>query len=389
MKQLFFFLTIIILHASCSNKAKDSTSLLCTLEINSKLTLPFYAISTKDSFWVINGSDTIRLAKKFLKDSVEVEHPAFNSLLRFKEEGEAISGWWYNKEKGNYKMKLKGKPGNPTLLKTYSIEDRWKVSFKEDNGETYPAIAIFEQNESQLSGTFLTETGDYRYLSGELHNNSLWLSTFDFAHAFLFTAQRTEGKLTGTFYSGHHYTETWTAEPNDTFQLTDALERIDISGTPVSFQVTDINSGLNVDLSQFQNEALIIQIFGSWCPNCYDESRYLNEIVSELQTEGVKLIGVGFERSENRESAFEKLVRYKKALGLNYSLYYGGMASKDSASQVFSFIERVASFPTLIFLDQDHKVKAIHSGFSGPATGEEYEKSKAEIMKSVGLITPK
>jgi len=44
--------------------------------------------------------------------------------------------------------------------------------------------ALFKQTKNKLTGTFLTTTGDYRYLDGIVTGDSLKLSTFDGAHAY-------------------------------------------------------------------------------------------------------------------------------------------------------------------------------------------------------------
>lgn len=53
----------------------------------------------------------------------------------------------------------------------------------------------------------MTETGDYRYLEGVVNGNQLQLSTFDGAHAFLFTGTVTDSTINGHFYSGNHWKE--------------------------------------------------------------------------------------------------------------------------------------------------------------------------------------
>jgi hypothetical protein len=105
----------------------------------------------------------------------------------------------------------------------------WRVNFESSDD---PAVGKFElQNGGRLLGTFLTTTGDYRYLEGSFEQGRLRLSCFDGAHAFLFDASmRVDGTLDGDFWSRDSWHERWTAEPDDSAALPrrdgpDALDR--------------------------------------------------------------------------------------------------------------------------------------------------------------------
>ena len=77
------------------------------------------------------------------------------------------------------------------------------------------AIGLFNQNENRITGTFATETGDYRYLDGVVSGDSVFLSTFDGSHAFLFEAEIKDSLIEGLFLSGTHYSENWIAKKNE------------------------------------------------------------------------------------------------------------------------------------------------------------------------------
>ncbi len=85
---------------------------------------------------------------------------------------------------------------------------RWKVRFETSER---PAVGVFEARGSDVTGTFLTSTGDDRFLAGSYERGRLRLSCFDGAHAFLFDARATGERLAGTFHSGNAWTETWSA----------------------------------------------------------------------------------------------------------------------------------------------------------------------------------
>jgi hypothetical protein len=59
-------------------------------------------------------------------------------------------------------------------------------------------------------------------------------------------------------------------------------------------------------------------------------------------------------------------------MSVNYPVYLAGTSSKDVASARFPMLNGIMSFPTTLLVDQQGKIIAIHTGFSGPATGQAY-----------------
>src|SRR5581483_4586713 len=95
-------------------------------------------------------------------------------------------------------------------------------TFSPGTKDSSKAIGVFKQKQQIVTGTFLTETGDYRYLDGVADGNELYLSCFDGAHAFLFKGTiDAKNFVTGTFYSGMHWEEKWVAKRNEKFELRD------------------------------------------------------------------------------------------------------------------------------------------------------------------------
>ena len=57
---------------------------------------------------------------------------------------------------------------------------------------------------------------------------------------------------------------------------------------------------------------------------------------------------------------------------MNYPVYLAGTSSKEAAAAYFPMLNGIMSFPTALLVDQQGKIISIHTGFSGPATGEAY-----------------
>jgi thiol-disulfide isomerase/thioredoxin len=130
---------------------------------------------------------------------------------------------------------------------------------------------------------------------------------------------------------------------------------------------------------------LVVQVLGSWCPNCLDETRFLVEKYT-TRPENVEFVGLAFERKSDFAYAKSRIEVVKNKLQVPYPMLIAGISNKDSAAKVLASISRVAAFPTTIFVRADGRVLKVHTGFSGPATGAFYEAWKKEFDLLVAEI---
>jgi thiol-disulfide isomerase/thioredoxin len=230
-----------------------------------------------------------------------------------------------------------------------------------------------------VAGTFLTETGDYRYLEGIADGNNLFLSCFDGSHAFLFHGTINEKNfITGTFYSGVHWQEKWIARRNDKFELRDpySISKI-VKKEPLTFSFTN-TEGKKVSLSdaRFQNKVIIVQIMGSWCPNCMDETAYLSDVYNRYKTKGLEIIALAYEKTDNFEKAKANVTRLQNKFGAEYEFLITGLTGRENASKSIPWLSTIDAFPTTIYLNKKHEIVKVYSGYNGPATGNAYIKMK-------------
>lgn len=234
------------------------------------------------------------------------------------------------------------------------------------------AVGIFDFYETTVSGTFLTETGDYRFLQGKEENGELDLSSFDGARLFHFKGKVAgDSIVNGRFYSGIHWSEPWWAIRNERARLRDpdSLTFILPESGPFSFAAKTLGGESVVfDREYFKDGVTVVQIFGSWCPNCIDETIYLKSLYERLHARGLKIVPVAFERALTEEENVQTLRTHLREIDLKYPVYLGG--SKKDASQVFPMLNRVMSFPTTLIVDRRGEVRKIHTGFYGPGTGD-------------------
>jgi len=355
------------------------------MKIQSKV-LPFnFLYEHEDShpiIKIINGNEEI-IVKDIVRinDSLIVKMPVFESAFYLKVVDEnLLEGNWVNYYKGSdYKIPVRAQYGKKERFekpfKVLAIEGKYEVTFGGNTDDEFKAIGLFSANDSAQLGTFATETGDYRHLEGVVTEDSLFLSTFDGSHAFLFEAKIKGDTLDGVFLSGSHYKVSWSAFPNELASLknADSLTFIKEGYDAFAFRFPDQNGDtLSLEDERFANKAVIVQIMGSWCPNCLDETNYYKTLYDQYQKEGLEIVALAFERTKTEERAYANLKRLLEKTEANYPFLLAGATRETKASEALPMLNHIMSYPTSIFLDRKHEIKRIHTGFYGPSTGEYY-----------------
>ena len=273
---------------------------------------------------------------------------------------------------------------------TPNVAGRWAVTFTDDKGATEKDVGEFAQSQDVVTGTILTDTGDHRYLAGQVHGDELYLSTFDGAHVYLYKAKiNADGSLAGDHWSGMAYHEKMAATRDAGAALPDAYSLTSMrSGTQhFDFAFPDL-AGNTVSSKdpQFQNKVMIVAIAGSWCPNCHDEAAFLEPLYREYRAKGVEIVSLMFEHFGDFPHAAEAAQRFKQHYGIEYTTLIAGISDKDEAGKKLPMLDRVYGFPTTIFIDKKGVVRKIHTGFSGPATGEHYTQFTAEVKDTLDQL---
>ncbi|MFD2786666.1 TlpA family protein disulfide reductase [Hymenobacter rubripertinctus] len=353
-----------------------------------------------------NGEERLKLDEiTTAGDSTTIRLGVFDAALVVRADGtDKLQGAWVKYDAGKpYRVPFAAEKGAQPLFpvmadqKALSFDGTWKVTFKDEEGKTYPAVGVFTQTPAGITGTFLTSTGDYRYLSGQVDGNTMKLSTFDGSHGFLFTGNKlsdtnsdTITLINGDFYSGLSGHETWTATLDPTAKLPDAnaLTGMKPGQKKLDFKFPSIAGGtLSPTDAKYQGKVVVVQMLGSWCPNCMDETNFLAPWYEQNKQRGVEIIGLGYERaSDDEATAKRKLTKMKQRLNVGYDLALAGVADKDAAGKTLPQIQKVLAFPTTIFLDKKGEVRTIHTGFSGPGTGKYYEQEKADFNKTIDQL---
>ena len=371
--------------------AQQKESWTGQLQLNDSTALPVPLIlETSGEHLVLefqNGTERIRTQEvQTVGDSLLIKLPVFDSELRLKKGASKLSGVWINHARQDRNIiAFKAEKTSHSMAVATPCRllhgEHWKVRFSPNSDDEYTAIGLFDLNESTgiLQGTYLTETGDYRYLSGTAKPSkqgyALSMGCFDGSHAFLFEASLDTAAATmqGTFFSGAHWQEPWNAVRDDAFALRDpdSLTALKPGFNSIDFAFPNLEGKqVNLKDDRYKGKVLIVQIMGSWCPNCMDETRYFAALQRKFRARGLEVIALAFERGNDVEQQRKNLIRAKQQLGADYEFLLTGYSGKAAeASKALPMLNRVMAFPTAIYIDRKGMVRNISTGFNGPATG--------------------
>ena len=358
---------------------------------------------------IVNGTEEVPTSAVFVEgDELSIEMSWYDSTLdgRVSEDASQITGTWRKTVPGGIseldwravrgpaeRFEVSEDSGlDGSLYEALAdLTGRWRVMFVDEEG-TEEAVAEFSQAGHQVTGTILTSTGDYRYLDGSYEAGLLRLSTFDGAHAFLFQARaQADGGLEGDFWSRDSYHATWTAVPieSDEAVLPDPWQQVLPTNDQRLFRFVfeDLNGEVvSYDDPGFDDRVVLVNIFGSWCPNCNDEAPLLADWHRRWADEGLEVVGLAFEFSGDPERDRRILGRYAKRHGIEYPLLLAGVSDKAEASKAVPDLSAVLSYPTTVFIGRDGKVRWVHSGFSGPGTGRHHEELVEEMERRIEVL---
>ncbi|MES2810711.1 MAG: TlpA disulfide reductase family protein [Bacteroidota bacterium] len=352
-------------------------------------------VTGKPQIAIINGDERIKITDITYKkgDSVIILMP-YDSEFRLKQQNGWLFGRW-TKNLGNklVSMDFLAVPDVDWRFKTpqnpaFNITGRWSAPFGKDT-TVKVNVGEFKQTGSKLTGTFLSSTGDYRYLEGVVSGNKLYMSAFDGGNNYLFTATIASNNkiVNGKFYAGLTSVKDWSAEKNARATLPDAysLTALKPGYKKLAFTFKDLN-GKTVSLTdaRYKNKVVIVQILGSWCPNCMDETRYMVDFYKRFKAKGVEVIGLAYERTADFAQSKRTVTQIKNKLNVPYPILITGFTpAKGEPAKSLPMLQQVLGFPTTIMIDRKGDVRKIHTGFSGPGTGEHYTDFITEFERLV------
>ncbi|MEO5891484.1 MAG: TlpA disulfide reductase family protein [Ferruginibacter sp.] len=395
MRILFLLIAAFTFTTAPAQQGKWSALLHRADGNNIAFTFEWKSENSKQVWYIKNAAEKIRVDNiTAAGDSFIVQMPVFESQFRFVFNNNNISGSWV--KRGALKTQVlpfSATPGDNRFESSAAagknISGRWAVTFS-DSKNSEASVAEFTQKGNLLTGTFLNATGDYRYLEGIVTADTLLLSGFDGGHAFLFKANIDNNNAIskGKFYSGGTGKQDWVAVKDSKAKLPlesvamyvkPGEESLDFSFKNLEGQQVAINS------DRFKNKVTVIQLMGSWCPNCMDETAFLSAYYNKNKQRGVEVVALAYEYTTDWERSVNSLKKFQQRFNVQYPILNTEVTVMDSlrTEKTLPQVTNIKFFPSSIIIDKHGKIRKLDTGFNGPATGVHYIAYKKEFEETI------
>ena len=279
-----------------------------------------------------------------------------------------------------------------------SIAGLWLVPAQSSKANEGAWRLIVRQTGPKVSAAILRVDGDTGSLTGRWQDGKLLLSHFDGARPALIEVTPAEsGTLKLILHNSNGTDQTLTG-----YRQADATAKglpaaadpanhttVKDPSQPLQFSFPDLNGHIvsNTD-SQFQGKVLLIDISGSWCPNCHDEAPFLQQIYRKYHSRGLEIVTLNFEDSPEQFANPVRLRAFVKDFGLEYIVLQAGTTQR--LHEMLPQAVNLDAYPTTFFVGRDGLVRGAHAGFAAPATGDFHsELKKAFTTKVEGLLAEK
>ena len=270
-----------------------------------------------------------------------------------------------------------------------AIEGLWEMQgVKSAKGEAAWRL-IVRQRGDEVSASILRVDGDTGTIAGRFVNGKFVLSHFSGARPSLLVIEPAAGDTLHVTLSGVRGSNEYEAlrptvarakglpEPTDPTQHT----RVKDASQPFPFRFPDLNGRMvaNTD-ARFRGKVVLINITGSWCPNCHDEAPFLAELDRKYRAQGLEIVALSFEESEQLKNP-TRLRAFVKKYGLDYTVLLAGETSeaKEKLTQAVNW----DAWPTTFFVGRDGLVRSVHAGFPSRASGDLHTQAKADFVAQV------
>ena len=352
--------------------------------LGGKLPFNFIVAKNKLDIRLQNGSEVATLGDSYFRgDSLVIPFDLYDSeMVGSLKNEKSLIGFWQKKRNGKtlYRIPFQAQAGSSerflqTKQASVQVSGKYSADFWSDESNHSSGVLLLNQKGNQVTGTVLKTSGDYRFLQGNISGDSLLLSYFDGSGLMQFRCKVNGNQIDGQFYSGLAGKRNFKAIKDDKASLPDLkkLTYLKPGFDRLTFGLPN-PAGKTISLQdeRYKNKVVIIELMGSWCPNCLDESRFLAPFYKKMKDKGVEVIGLAFEYSPELSISGPKIENFKKRIGVDYEILFAGQPNDETIAQVLPMLHKINGYPTTFILDKSGKVREIHTGFSGPGTGVYY-----------------
>jgi thiol-disulfide isomerase/thioredoxin len=251
----------------------------------------------------------------------------------------------------------------------------WRVDFESRE----PAKAVLRMaGEGVVEGTAEVpfEYGDLRFLAGNMLGSTLSLSTFDGTGAYLLRGQlQADHRLIGELIRADGSRDRFTAVRSADFDVIDPLQRVRVTSPERRLDLAPLLS------PRYAGKPVIVELFGTWCANCNDLAPLLASLYKAHHAEGLEILSMAFELSADDEFVRERVAEYVAAHGVEWEVMVPPVPPEELLAVGPARLSTISGVPVTLFFNRDRTVRAIYTGFFGPAAGATHEKATATFRR--------
>lgn len=322
-------------------------------------------------------------------DSVVLELADYAASITAVQRGDSLVGVYRNVgSRGPRSIPFRAARGRwPRSDAPAWLTGRWDAQFEGGFG-TSPRVLVFGSGPGGLEGTIIGNSGDYSHFSGEATRDSVAMHRFDGSFVYMLTARLEGDTLRGTFHAGLRGQTPFTAvRSTGKPHLRPPTEVTKADSAPFAFAFPDLDGRvLRSDDPRFRGKVLVVDIFGTWCPTCHEAAPVLTELYRTRRARGLEMVGLAYEVSGDPAVDGALVRRYRDKFGIPFPLLLAGTNDVEAAAATQPQLEGFTAFPTTLFIGRDGRVRKVHAGFYGPATGAQHTALVQDFARTVDAL---
>ena len=330
-----------------------------------------------------------------------------------------LTGPGYTIHYGFHAVRHVDGPVSASTAAAPNIAGSWEIPLDSPSAKGEKAFRlIVEQHGAQVAASILRVDGDTGSYSGVFENGKWVLSHFDghrpgvieisarkdgslevlahneaYAKAFKTDSGSDKGKDDGYAESPLgpallHYVayRSEVARAKGLPQPDDYLAHTTVRDPheKFSFRFPDADGHvLSNEDPQFQGKVVLAIVTGTWCPNCHDEAQYLVQLDKKYRDKGLRIVALDFEEPE-QQGSLERERAFVKQYNVKYPYLIAG-----APAQMWERVPQLVNlntWPATVFVGRDGTVRAVHSGFASPASGEFNTQLKQEFEGKIQAL---
>ncbi len=334
-----------------------------------------------------NGSACDPVEIRLDGDSVRIGIPDYDATIAARLRGDSLTGSYRNVgNRGPRTIPFRAARGRwPAEPPGALLAGSWDAHFGAPGGRQSPRVIRVWAADDGTEGTIIGNSGDAGLFWGDARGDSLRLARFDGSYVYLLTARLDGDTLRGIWHAGLRSQTPFTAvrttgRPHLTAPT--AITRADTA--PFRFAFPDLDGRVvTQDDPRLRGKVVMVDVFGTWCPTCHDAAPVLVGLHRDYRARGLEIVGLAYEVTGDSAVDNRQLRRYREKFGIEFPLLLAGLNDTDLTAATLPQLANFTAYPTTLFLDRRGRVRRIHAGFYGPATGAQHDRLVADFRAEI------